>query len=142
MAKKISSSFDLTETTAPILQKLKAAKWDIKEVVNGGILMFSQAKIQDQQFFSFMATKGIDLEKNKEARDMLRKMIFEIVFDAIASQSEETKKWLLQLIHKSSATPDYDINDPDASIAAVDAETKMSVVAEDKKHPGHTKSVG
>ena len=91
MAKKNSTSFDLTEITAPVLEKLKLANWDIKEVVNAGILMFSQAKLKEQQFFVFMATKGLKLEDNKDAQDMIRNWILEIVADA-QSHSEEKKQ--------------------------------------------------
>jgi len=91
MAKKNSTSFDLTEVTAPVLEKLKLANWDIKEVVNAGILMFSQAKLKEQQFFAFMATKGLILEENKVARDMVRNWILEIVADAQV-YNEEMKR--------------------------------------------------
>ena len=97
MAKKTMTSFELTAVTAPTLDKLKLANWDIKEVVNAGILMFSQADVEQQRFFVFMATKGLDLEHNKDAREIFRKWILGLVADAQAYEAKmkqplETKK--------------------------------------------------
>jgi hypothetical protein len=90
MAKTISTSFELTSITAPVLDKLRLAGWDIKEVVNAGIIMFSQADEKQQQFFRSIAV-GLDIEQNENARDIFRKWIVELVADAQVYNKEKTR---------------------------------------------------
>jgi len=93
MAKKeekeaTGSSFQTTETTAPVLEELKQAGWNIKEITNAGILMFSQAEEDQQRLFASIATRIINLEKNENARGMGRKWISDSAVDAQAYNEE------------------------------------------------------
>jgi len=91
MAQKSSTSFELTKVTLPVLEELRLAGWDIKEVANAGILMFSQAEPKQQQFFR-SAAYGLDLEHNEKARDLFRKWIVELLADAEAHVAAKTDR--------------------------------------------------
>jgi hypothetical protein len=137
MAKRSRTSVEFTKITEPILRELKLGGWDYTESINAGIVAFSQLTGEQKNFFRASAY-GMESEHNDNAREIFHKWILELVADALAAHPELIK----DLLKTPQPSEDYDINDPDACIAHVDAETKKRVAAEDKKRHGHTKSAG
>lgn len=88
MEMKKKKSFEVTSITGPILEELKLAGWDYTEVINAGILVFSQLNKEQQRLFRGAAF-GLDSERINNARDIFRKWILELVVDA---QSKTSKK--------------------------------------------------
>lgn len=88
MTKKPRTSFDLTEITEPILRELKLAGWDYTEVLNAGILAFSQLDEKQKNIFRASAY-GLKLEHSENARDIFRNWIVQIVADAQATPAKK-----------------------------------------------------
>lgn len=87
MDKKPRTSVELTEMTKPILEELKLAGWDYTEVINAGILTFSQLTTDQQRFFRG-AAYGLESKHLMNARDIFRTWIVQLVADAQAHGAE------------------------------------------------------
>ncbi|MCJ7776856.1 MAG: hypothetical protein MUP16_00860 [Sedimentisphaerales bacterium] len=90
MDKKPRTSVELTVKTKPILEELKLAGWDYTEVINAGILAFSQLTTDQQRFFR-SAAYGLESKHLINARDIFRNWIVELVADAQV-YNEEMKR--------------------------------------------------
>jgi len=93
MNKRPRTSFELTSITQPILEELKLGGWDYTEVLNAGIIAFSQMNDQQQKFFRGTAY-GLKSEHIENAQDIFRNWILQLVADAQALPT--TKKRSLQ----------------------------------------------
>jgi hypothetical protein len=96
MAKKdnneiAGSSFIPTITTEPVLKQLLQAGWRVTEIVNAGILMFSNADEEKQRLFASIGTRFIDTEMNESARNITRDYVrlSEIVAEAHVEKKKQ-----------------------------------------------------
>lgn len=78
MTKNSRTSCELTTVTAPILEQLKLAGFTHREVLNAGIILFSQLD-EDQKKIFRASAYGSNLEKSQRAREIFRKWFLEIV---------------------------------------------------------------
>jgi len=99
MANRSRTSFELTEVTKKILQELKKARWDNTEVINAGIVAFSQMDDEQQMFFKKIAY-GLKSEHSENARNIVRNWLLQLVADA---QVHPAKKKLSQRAKPSKA---------------------------------------
>ena len=81
MNKRPKTSFELTEITKPILEELKKGRWDYTEVLNAGIVVFSQLDENQKRFFSNTAY-GLKSGHSENARDIFRDWILQLAADA------------------------------------------------------------
>jgi len=88
MSKRTRTSFELTDITEKILQELKHARWDYTEVINSGIVAFSQLNDEQKRFFRSTAY-GLDNSHSENAREIFRKWILELVADAQATDAKK-----------------------------------------------------
>ena len=88
MTKRPRTSFELTDITEQILKELKLARWDYTEVINAGIVAFSQLNEKQKRFFRASAY-GLKSTHSENARDIVRSWVIELVADA---QAIPTKK--------------------------------------------------
>lgn len=82
------TSFQTTEVTKKILSELKKARWDYTEVINSGIVAFSQLNDEQKKCFKEIAY-NLKSEHSANARDIVREWILRIVEDA---QSVDVEK--------------------------------------------------
>lgn len=78
--KRKRTSFELTEMTERLLIELKIARWDYTEVINAGIVVFSQLKDTQKKFFRETAY-GLKANRSENARNIFRKWIIDLLED-------------------------------------------------------------
>ncbi len=90
MKKRKRTSFELTEITGQILKELKLARWDYTEVLNAGIVAFSQLNDTQKQFFKD-AAYGLKSEHSENAQKIFRDWILRVVEDAQGITSDKKR---------------------------------------------------
>ena len=93
MGKRKKTSFETTELTEILLNELKAVRWDYTEVINAGIVAFSQLNEVQRNAFKEIAYK-IKNNFPDKAHEIVRDWILRLVADA---QANNTKKKQLPL---------------------------------------------
>ena len=89
MGKRKKTSFETTELTEKLLNELKAVRWDYTEVINAGIVAFSQLNEIQRNAFKEIAYK-IKNNFPDKAHEIVRDWILRVVEDA--QENNEKKK--------------------------------------------------